>query len=163
MKKTVPILFALALASAGLLFVWPTPYVIAEQNGQFMRVNRLTGVVEYASATGWINPYAPTAGVGKPQDITRQVKLETAARIDGPVIESVLRNQSGRDLRWVRVDFSVLDGDGIVTDHGTAQVDSARSGDAVKVSMAPDRGIWPNDGKVRVDKITENAPPGVIL
>jgi hypothetical protein len=163
MKKIIPVLFGLAIAVGGLLFVWPTPYVIAEQNGQFIRVNRLTGVVEYGSATGWTNPYAATATAEKPREITGQVELQTATRNEGPVVDSVFRNRSGRDLRLVRIEFSVLDDKGVVVDHGNADLESVRTGDAVKISLTPSQGAWPTGGKLRVDKVTENVPAGLIL
>lgn len=36
-----------------LFFVYPTPWVIATNNGEISRANRLTGVREYATGSGW--------------------------------------------------------------------------------------------------------------
>ena len=49
-------LFIAACVAVFMYFIWPTPYIIGRSGGrgQLQRVNRFSGVVEYASARGWV-------------------------------------------------------------------------------------------------------------
>lgn len=53
-KLLAPLVCALAGFAIGA-FVYPGPYRYGEVKGATFRVNRLTGVQEYASSKGWVS------------------------------------------------------------------------------------------------------------
>jgi hypothetical protein len=139
---------------AAAYFIWPTPYVYVTQDQSVMRVNRLTGVEEWSSGSGWIG----AAGYEPAVNVTGQVAVGEVWVNDHMATVRV-RNDGDSSYRGLQFRFTVLNSEGVVIGRTVAGASEMRAGETLEVecSVATQAAVPTNSIMLRLDEVMADA------